>query len=106
MPCILTELMACSLHALIHHGAGDPSLRTSLLRTSATPTICLDIVRGMAYLHALEPAVLHRNLKSQNLLIDQGGRVKVSGHRAMGRAPLSRPAAVDSATRDRFTGAL
>ena len=84
MPCILTELMACSLHALIHHGAGDPSLRTSLLRTSATPTICLDIVRGMAYLHALEPAVLHRNLKSQNLLIDQGGRVKVSVHRIIG----------------------
>ena len=33
------------------------------------------IVSGMHYLHSLEPPVLHRNLKTQNLLIDEGGRV-------------------------------
>ena len=37
----------------------------------------------MAYLHALEPAVLHRNLKSQNLLIDESGRVKARGVRVL-----------------------
>ena len=89
-----------------HHGVGK--LRASLLRASSTPTICLDIVRGMAYLHALEPAVLHRNLKSQNLLIDQGGRVKVRVHCTITtcRAPLRLPAAVASAARDRSTRAL
>jgi serine/threonine protein kinase len=31
----------------------------------------------MHYLHTLNPPVLHRNLKTQNLLIDEGGRVKI-----------------------------
>ena len=31
----------------------------------------------MHYLHTLEPPVLHRNLKTQNLLLDEGGRVKI-----------------------------
>ena len=75
--CIITELMVCSLHALLHGGAGG-GLRETLLRPSETPTICLHIARGMNYLHTLEPSVLHRNLKSQNLLVDDGGRVKVS----------------------------
>jgi len=32
----------------------------------------------MNYLHTLDPPVLHRNLKSQNLLIDDGGKVKIA----------------------------
>ena len=32
----------------------------------------------MSYLHSLEPPLMHRNLKSQNLLFDNGGRLKVS----------------------------
>jgi serine/threonine protein kinase len=31
----------------------------------------------MNYLHTLDPPVLHRNLKSQNLLVDEGGKVKI-----------------------------
>ena len=76
--CIVTELLVCSLHALVHHGAGGP-LR-SLVLGAGTQQLktCTHIARGMNYLHTLEPPVLHRNLKSQNLLVDEGGRVKIA----------------------------
>jgi len=76
--CIVTELLVCSLHALLHQGKGG-NLRRFLL-TSGTPqlTLCMHIARGLNYLHTLDPPVLHRNLKSQNLLIDEGGKVKIS----------------------------
>lgn len=73
---IVTELLVCSLHALLHGSAGG-RLRDSLLCRAAVPSICSDIARGMHYLHSFDPPVLHRNLKSQNLLLDSGGKVKV-----------------------------
>ena len=77
--CIVTELLVCSLHALLHHGAGPPALRQTLLaRGTQQLTLCMHIARGMNYLHTLDPPVLHRNLKSQNLLIDEGGKVKIA----------------------------
>ena len=39
---------------------------------------CMHIARGMNYLHTLEPPVLHRNLKTTNLLIDEAGKVKIA----------------------------
>ena len=76
--CIVTELLACSLHALLHGGGGGAILRATLLRREAVPTICSHIACGMHYLHSLEPPVLHRNLKTQNLLLNEGGRVKIA----------------------------
>jgi hypothetical protein len=32
----------------------------------------------MLYLHESTPPIIHRNLKSPNLLVDEAGRVKVS----------------------------
>jgi serine/threonine protein kinase len=78
-PCIVVERLVCSLHALLHEGGGSAELRQRMLSgAAATLSICQHICRGMAYLHALEPPVLHRNLKSQNLLVDEAGRVKIS----------------------------
>ena len=37
--------------------------------------IALDVAEGMAYLH---PAVVHRDLKSSNVLLDTDGRAKIS----------------------------
>lgn len=36
--------------------------------------MALDIARGMEYLHTQTPAVLHRDLKTPNLLLDAGDR--------------------------------
>lgn len=43
---------------------------------------CLDICKGLMYLHSLKPAILHRDLKSLNLLLDreynENGVVKIA----------------------------
>jgi serine/threonine-protein kinase CTR1 len=38
----------------------------------------LDTAKGMLYLHARNPPIIHRDLKSPNLLIDTSWHVKVS----------------------------
>ena len=37
----------------------------------------LDAAKGMMYLHSSEPPVIHRDLKSPNLLVDKHWRIKV-----------------------------
>jgi len=39
--------------------------------------IALDVVKGMNYLHRSSPPVVHRDLKSPNLLVDKNWTVKV-----------------------------
>ncbi|KAJ9529577.1 hypothetical protein QJQ45_013916 [Haematococcus lacustris] len=41
-------------------------------------TLCLGAARGMAHLHACRPPILHRDLKSANLLLDDMGSVKIA----------------------------
>jgi len=41
-------------------------------------SIAMDAARGINYLHSLKPMIIHRDLKSNNLLIDEHWRVKVS----------------------------
>lgn len=40
--------------------------------------IALDIARGLEHLHALTPPIVHRDLKSDNILLDAAGRAKIS----------------------------
>ena len=56
--CIVTELLVCSLHGLLHQGQGG-ALRPTLL-AAGTPmlTLCTHIARGLNYLHTLDPPVL------------------------------------------------
>ncbi|OQR87213.1 protein kinase [Achlya hypogyna] len=40
--------------------------------------IALDMARGLAYLHNHNPVVIHRDLKSQNILMDEKMRTKIA----------------------------
>lgn len=40
--------------------------------------MAIDAARGMLYLHEREPTVIHRDLKSSNLLVDKDWNVKVA----------------------------
>ena len=70
--CIVTEFMARgSLHDLLHNAAIPLSWELLL-------AMLQDAARGMTYLHTCSPPIIHRDLKSHNLLVDEFWRCKVA----------------------------
>eukprot|EP01107_Rhizomastix_libera_P017087 TRINITY_DN764_c0_g1_i2.p1 TRINITY_DN764_c0_g1~~TRINITY_DN764_c0_g1_i2.p1 ORF type:complete len:766 (-),score=274.62 TRINITY_DN764_c0_g1_i2:102-2399(-) len=69
--CIALEYMCRgSLYSILH----NPDIKLSwglILR------ILTDASRGMLYLHSCKPPLIHRDLKSHNLLVDESWKVKV-----------------------------
>jgi len=59
-----------SLYRILH--AENPTFSRSRIKS-----ICLDTARGMTYLHEQHPPIIHRDLKSHNLLVDKHWQVKV-----------------------------
>ena len=41
-------------------------------------TIALDVAKGMKYLHNLSQPIIHRDLNSQNILLEENGRALVA----------------------------
>ena len=39
---------------------------------------CIDAAKGLIYLHNCKPPIIHRDLKTANLLVDKYWRVKVT----------------------------
>ncbi|RZC91784.1 hypothetical protein C5167_027837 [Papaver somniferum] len=74
--CIVTEFLPRgSLYQLLRRGSQKLDCRRRIL-------MALDIVssaaRGMNYLHLCNPPIVHRDLKSSNLLVDKNWTVKVA----------------------------
>lgn len=68
---IVTEFLPRgSLYRLIHRSNGNLDERRRM-------RMALDVARGMNYLHNSTPVIVHRDLKSPNLLVDKNWVVKV-----------------------------
>lgn len=69
--CICTEFMPRgSLYKILHDPA--QTLTWALIRK-----MCVDAAKGCVYLHDCSPIIVHRDLKSHNLLVDENWKVKV-----------------------------
>lgn len=80
---IITEMMdRGSVFDLIHPNFSFSAIRDPDADIRLTPEriyqILLQSARGMAYLHAFHPPIIHRDLKSHNLLVDRFWNVKVA----------------------------
>ena len=75
-PCmIVTELMKGSVAETFRECMLNPNRPLTMRKAEE---ICLDICRGMAYLHGHRPrAIIHRDLKPENLLFTVSEKVKV-----------------------------
>ncbi|KAK9665143.1 hypothetical protein RND81_14G093200 [Saponaria officinalis] len=70
--CIVTEFLPRgSLFRLLQRSTSKLDWRRRL-------HMALDIARGMNYLHNCNPPIIHRDLKSSNLLVDKNWSVKVA----------------------------
>lgn len=68
---IVTELLpAGSLHDLLH----NPKIHISLLQKLK---MMQDLALGMNWLHCSKPPILHRDLKSTNVLVDEHWNMKL-----------------------------
>ncbi|CAL0314505.1 unnamed protein product [Lupinus luteus] len=68
---IMTELLPRgSLFKILHNNNQTLDIRRRL-------RMALDVARGMNYLHRRNPPIVHRDLKSSNLLVDKNWTVKV-----------------------------
>jgi serine/threonine protein kinase len=74
-PAIITEHCARGcLYDVIQRAIHSPDE----LPWSRRLEMALDAAKGMLYLHTRRPPIVHRDLKSPNLLVDEHSRVKVA----------------------------
>ena len=77
-PCIVTEYCSRgSLYDLLQAARQDEALAQQL-SWSKRLGLALDAAKGMLYLHSHKPPIIHRDLKSPNLLVDFHWRAKVT----------------------------
>lgn len=63
---------------IINKGEGDEGIGTRIMEWKTRVAIALGAARGLEYLHeAAAPRILHRDIKSTNILLDGMHRAKV-----------------------------
>lgn len=76
--CIQEPSFVCIVTEYLERGTvRDLLLSKSRLEWNVRLNWALDTATGMAYLHSLEPCIIHRDLKTTNLLVDRGFNVKI-----------------------------
>jgi len=77
-PSIITEYCARGSLTDVLRGSKASPAKASLLDWARRLNMILDAAKGMLYLHNHSPPIIHRDLKSPNLLVDKHWRLKVS----------------------------
>ena len=99
---LVMEKMMINLHDLLVPEDTLPSSTTQLrIPLGLKCSIVLDTARGLAYLHAQNPPVIHRDLSARNVLLDSALTAKIAD---LGMAKIV--SAKDSATMTKAPGAL
>jgi len=75
--CCSEEPNICFLTEYISNGNLHNLLQREKLDFSRILTMSIEVARGLVYLHAHNPPVLHRDLKSLNILVDENYHAKV-----------------------------
>ena len=70
LPVIVMELMDESLSRLLH--------RTKVLPYHVEVNIVHDVTQALAYLHSFRPPIVHRDLSSNNILLNESLRAKIT----------------------------
>lgn len=70
LPVIVMELMSESLSRLLH--------RTKVLPFYVEVNIVHDVAQALAYLHSFRPPIVHRDLSSNNILLTDNYRAKIT----------------------------
>lgn len=68
--CFVMEMCECSLHRLLHVDRVSFSDKEIV-------TMAIDIASAFEYLHAQKPTIIHRDLKSHNVLRAHNGSLKI-----------------------------
>ncbi len=78
--CLVTEFCKNgNLFDLLHATTkDDPPAYVHSLPWALRIKMALDVARGMNFLHTSNPVIIHRDLKSLNLLVDSNFTVKVA----------------------------
>ena len=69
-PLLVMERMDQDLRDLLSTQKGTLTYRRQL-------QLCLDIAKGLHFLHTQDPPLVHRDLSAKNILLDKSGRAKI-----------------------------
>jgi len=95
LPIMVMELMEQSLSSFIEKNATKISIETKI-------SILHDVSLGLSYLHARDPPVVHRDLSSNNVLLTDHLRAKISD---LGLAKIIKADSKRMTSRSRLTAA-